>query len=174
MKKKAAVFLDRDGTINIDTGYVGAVEDFKFLPGVKYALADLKKKGFITVLISNQSGVGRGYFDAEAVDKVHDFMQAELEAAGVKLDAIYYCPHEPENDCDCRKPNPAMVFAACDKYDIDPLKSYFVGDKESDVNAGKNAGCKSILLTEEKKETNADFVAADLVEAAAYIIKDCN
>lgn len=171
MKKKAAVFLDRDGTINIDTGYVGAVEDFKFIDGVKDSLGKLKDD-FLTVLISNQSGVGRGYFAAEAVDAVHDFMQSELKKAGVALDAIYYCPHNPDDPCDCRKPSPSMVFAACDKYDIDPTISYFIGDKESDVLAGKNAGCKSILLSNTKKETKADYTALDLIDAVNFILKD--
>lgn len=172
MKKKAAVFLDRDGTINIDTGYVGAVEDFEFIDGVKEALHQLKKEDFLTVLISNQSGVGRGYFAAEAVDAVHDFMQRELEKAGVELDAIYYCPHNPSDPCDCRKPSPAMVFEACEKYNIDPFLSYFVGDKESDVLAGKNAGCKSILLSDTEKETEAAFTAKNLTGAVSFILKD--
>lgn len=177
--KQAAVFLDRDGTLNHDPGYLGDAARFRFLPGAVDAVKRLKGAGYRVFVVSNQSGIARGFFDEEDLRRVHDRMAAGLREAGVALDGIFYCPHLPEARCRCRKPSPRMVLDAAARYDIDLGRSYFVGDRSTDIETGKNAGCGTILvLTGAGRETQAelgadrfpDHVAADLASAADWIL----
>jgi len=148
-----AVFLDRDGVINVEKGYLHRIEDFEFLPGVPQALRLLKEAGFLLVVVTNQSGVARGYYSLEAVHELHRHLQSELAVAGVAIDGFYICPHHPEHgsadsagECDCRKPLPGMIGRAISDFRIDPARSYLVGDKLSDTEAGRAAGCRSLLV----------------------------
>ncbi len=147
---RKAIFLDRDGVINEDFGYVHKVEDFCFLPGVFEALRHFKALGYKLILITNQSGIGRGYYSEEDFQKLTDWMQERLAKEGVRLDAIYYCPHHPQQGCDCRKPEPGMITQAAKEHGIDLTNSWMIGDKPSDIEAAKRAGVGHIILL--KKE----------------------
>lgn len=177
--KRKAVFLDRDGTINADPGYLGDPEKFHFLPGVIGGLKRLREAGFLIFVVSNQSGIARGFFKDEDLKKIHDKMTAALNAEGIELDGIYYCPHHPAERCSCRKPSPKMVLEASRSFDIDLRDSFFIGDRASDIETGKNAGCGAILvLTGAGSETlkglsaaqKPDHVADDLAGAVSWIL----
>jgi D-glycero-D-manno-heptose 1,7-bisphosphate phosphatase len=175
-----AVFLDRDGVLNEDLGYVYRIEDLRVLPGVPEALAALKAKGFLLVVVSNQSGVARGLFGTEAVDAFHEALRAELRRrAGVELDAVLYCPHHPagaegpyRRECDCRKPGTGMLLEAEKRLGIDLARSWMVGDKPSDVGCALAAGVGAIqvMSTGEALDPDAEAHVADLPAAAAYIL----
>ena len=151
--KRRAVFLDRDGTINVEKSYLHKIEDFEFIPGAPEAIKRLKDAGFLVIVVSNQSGIGRGYFDEQAVDKLHRYIQSELAKHSTSIDAFYFCPHHPEQgvgdykvDCDCRKGNPGMLLQAAKERDIVLQQSFMIGDKLADIEAGERAGCQSILV----------------------------
>jgi D-glycero-D-manno-heptose 1,7-bisphosphate phosphatase len=153
MGKNKAVFLDRDGTINVEVQYMSRVEDFQFIPGVPWALKCLKNAGYLLVVVTNQSGIGRGLYDEAALDGIHSHMHADLANYGAAIDACYFCPHHPEHatgdylkECGCRKPLPGMLQQAALDLDIDLAASFMVGDKIADVEAGLAAGCTSLLV----------------------------
>lgn len=153
MGKYRAVFLDRDGTINEEVQYLSRVEDFRLIPGVPYALQRLKDAGFLLVVVTNQSGIGRGLYDEAALHAIHDKMHEELAHFGITVEACYFCPHHPEHavgdyrvDCSCRKPLPGMLQQAALDLDIDLSSSYMIGDKLGDIEAGLNAGCTSLMV----------------------------
>lgn len=146
---KRAIFLDRDGTINVEKDYLIAPADLVLLPGVGAALRRGREAGYLLIVVTNQSGVARGYFTATAVEELHDHLQRELLPYGVQIDAFYFCPHHPEHGagpCDCRKGEPGMLLQAARDHHIDLAASWMIGDKRSDVEAGNNAGCRSILV----------------------------
>ncbi|MPS72100.1 MAG: HAD family hydrolase [Chryseobacterium sp.] len=145
-----AVFLDRDGTINVDYGYVYKLEDLQIIDKVPESLLRLAEAGFLLIIITNQSGVGRGFFTEEAVDRFNKGLISQLSEKGVKITDVFVCIHSPNQNCDCRKPSPKLILDAIKKYDIDPKRSFMVGDKESDVLSGKNAGLLSFLLDREQ------------------------
>ena len=139
-----AVFLDRDGVINRkapEGQYVTRWEEMEFLPGAHEAVAKLNRAGFLVVVVSNQRCVARGLVTSAEVDAMHARMRNEFETSGAKLDAIYFCPHENNPACDCRKPRPGMLFQAAQTHDVDLTASWMVGDSDSDVEAGRTAGC---------------------------------
>ena len=148
-----AVFLDRDGTINIEKDYLIDPAEFEFIPGVPQALKRLQDSGYLLVVVTNQSGVARGYFSSEQVDRLHEHMLQLLQRYGIKLAGIYSCPHHPTAgtgeyliDCDCRKGKPGMLLQAAQDLGIDLHKSYMIGDKEADISAGVAAGCRPLLV----------------------------
>jgi len=181
-----AIFLDRDGTINEDPGYISDPEKLVLIPEAGTALSLLKKNGYLLVVISNQSGIARGLMTAEDVDRVNSRLNSLLEKFNVKIDAFYYCPGHPEfsteEECECRKPSTKLLFEAVNKFNIDLNKSYFVGDLVSDIECGKNAGIKTILVRTGKgeesfsilqKENNfPTFVADNLLNACNFILAD--
>lgn len=182
MAKKAA-FLDRDGTVNIDPGYISKPDDMKLFPGVGDAVKKLKDNNFLVFIVSNQSGVGRGYFSKEDLDKVHDrFLTLLSQSAGVDgavtlIDKIYYCPHKPEVGCRCRKPSAGLIEEACRDFDIDLKQSYVVGDRNKDIELGKNVGVRSILVKTgygEKESgelvSHPNYIAEDLKDAVDWIV----
>ena len=174
-KKQKAVFLDRDGTINEDFGYVCQLEDLKFLPNVVAGLKLLQARGYKLIIITNQSGIARGYYSIDDYHKLTSHMLKTLKEEGVRIDDIYYCPHGPEERCSCRKPSPKMVIDAAEKHNIKLEESFFVGDKEADIRTGKAAGCKTIMvLTGQGKNGlgDADHDADDLLDAARWIIDE--
>ena len=153
MGKRRAVFLDRDGTINVEVNFLSKVEEFQFIPGVPRALKGLKDAGFLLVVVTNQSGIGRGYYDEAALESIHSHMHADLAKFGAAIDACYFCPHHPEHalgdyrrECGCRKPLPGMLQQAARDLDIDLAASFMVGDKLADVEAGITAGCTALLV----------------------------
>ncbi len=144
-----AVFLDRDGVINIEKEYLHKKEDFEFLPGVLETCRRLKEAGYLLVVITNQSGIARGYYTDEDFATLTVWMKKEFVKGGAPLDGVYYCPHHPEHSgmCECRKPAPGMICQAVEELDVDVALSLLAGDKESDVEAGINAGIlKNFLL----------------------------
>ncbi|MFN7309430.1 MAG: D-glycero-beta-D-manno-heptose 1,7-bisphosphate 7-phosphatase [bacterium] len=152
-KGVAAAFLDRDGVINIDHGYVVRAEEFEFVPGVLTACAALAKMGFALVVTTNQSGIARGLYTEEDFHRLSDWMQQRFAAAGAPLTATYHCPHHPNEGrgplrraCDCRKPAPGMLLAAIRGLGIDPARSVMFGDKHSDLQAAAAAGVAQRVL----------------------------
>lgn len=174
-----AVFLDRDGTINVDTGYISDPDELVFIRGAKEGVRLLKDKGFSVFVVTNQSGVGRGYFSIEKLKTVNDRLHGEFTKEGIIIDGIYFCPHHPNDKCRCRKPKPKMVLDIAEQHRIDLGRSYFIGDKLIDVQTGKNAGCRTVLIDtgtnphieDEDDWTQPDFIAKDLHSAAKWIVK---
>jgi D-glycero-D-manno-heptose 1,7-bisphosphate phosphatase len=181
--RRIAVFLDRDGTINEQMGYINHLSRFVLLPQVIPAIRRLRKAGLHVVVISNQSGAARGYFPQSLVAEVHAYMQSLLEAGGAPLDGIYACLHGPDEGCDCRKPLPGLLHQAARELDLDLARSYMVGDRLLDVETAARAGVKGILVLTgygrgeyeylaPASQVKPAYVAADLLDAAAWIIKD--
>lgn len=135
-----AVFLDRDGTINVDVDYLHEPDKLVFIDGTIEALALLKAKGYRLIVISNQSGIGRGYFGAPAVERLHAYMNSILQEHSAAIDAFYYCPHIEQDRCTCRKPQTGLIDRAAAEWDIDLQRSYMVGDKEADVMTAVKIG----------------------------------
>ena len=152
-----AVLLDRDGVINRERGdYTFRIEDFEILPDVFEALQMLQKAGYLLIIISNQSGIGRGLFKIEDTEKMHGYLLDELKKHHIRIEEIYYCVHHPETgSCLCRKPDSLNVEKALARFNIDPAQSFFIGDKERDTIAGERLGVKGILI-----ESNASLVEA--------------
>ncbi|MHA1344155.1 MAG: D-glycero-beta-D-manno-heptose 1,7-bisphosphate 7-phosphatase [Promethearchaeota archaeon] len=174
--KNKAVFLDRDGVINVEVNYLSDPKDLKLIEGTIEALKILKKKGYLLIIVTNQSAIARGYFDERTLKKIHSKLKEILKKNHIEIDEIYYCPHHPDftGECDCRKPKPGMIFKARDEFNIDLQQSYMVGDTLKDIEAGKNAGCKTVLVLtgygiEEKnkiKKIKPDFIFKNLLEFA--------
>jgi D-glycero-D-manno-heptose 1,7-bisphosphate phosphatase len=172
-----AVFLDRDGTIMEDANYVGDVDRVILIPSAAGALKRLRVAGYKLFVITNQSGVGRGYFSHEAVEQIHAHLDEQFAKAGVRFDRYYVCPHHPEDNCDCRKPKPKFLLDAAREFDLELSGSYMIGDRSSDIQAGINAGTKTILVmtgvgreTLAKGEVKPDHLAGDIGEAADWIL----
>jgi D-glycero-D-manno-heptose 1,7-bisphosphate phosphatase len=172
-KLSPAVFLDRDGTLMRDVDYCGDIKDVAVFEGVPAALRKLNECEYKLVVITNQSGIARGYFTEEQYRAVE--AEVSRQIGDGLIDATYFCPHLPENDCKCRKPSPEMIFQAARDHGIDLARSFFIGDKKSDLQCGRAAGVKTILVrTGYGKETDhalADFVARDLKHAADMIVE---
>jgi D-glycero-D-manno-heptose 1,7-bisphosphate phosphatase len=171
-----AVFLDRDGVINVKAAegeYVTRWEDFHFLPGVREATAKLSKKGWKVIVITNQRCIARGLLSVSKLDEIHEKMTKELALSGAQLDAIYYCPHNSQPACTCRKPLPGMLLRAALDHQIDLAGSWMVGDSIKDVEAGKRAGCRTILITNgfSAQVGNADFSTISLLGASEHILE---
>jgi len=145
-----AIFLDRDGVINEDFGYVGKIEDFKFRDGIFELLKLLQDLGYAFFIVTNQSGIARGYYSKEDFLKLSKWMIDELKKRKIFIKDIEYCPHHPDitGECECRKPKPGMILNLAKKYNISLKDSILIGDKLSDIEAGKNAGIKKLYLVE--------------------------
>ena len=175
--KNKFIILDRDGTLNIDEGYTYKTQDLKFFPDVFESLSRLKKE-FKFIIITNQSGIGRGYYTEEDVRKFNNKMLEELKKRNIKIEKTYFCPHHPDHKCDCRKPNPKFIKEAEKEFNIDLKESWVIGDHGHDIGLGKNAGCKTIyLLTghgvkhlDDARKQNPDYIAANLKQAADYML----
>lgn len=180
-----AVFLDRDGTLITDVGYLSKPEGIRLLPGVQDALLRLQKAGFPLFIITNQSGVARGFFSFADVHRVQKRLLAVLQASGITIRDWRACPHHPEGTlkeyravCSCRKPEPGMILELADTYDVDLPSSYVIGDRDSDIEAGLRAGCHSILVgagrllnSDEDRNSQAEFHCPSLGEAVDYILR---
>lgn len=165
-----AVFFDRDGTIAHNAHYCRRPEDFKLFLGAAKAIRLLNEKGFKVIIVTNQSGIGRGYFDEVTLGKIHGKMKAELASQGAHVDGIYYCPHHPEDNCECRKPKPALVFQAARDFNIDLRHSFVVGDLQMDIDLGRAAGCRTILVGD--TPSNSDGLSPDAVVADLAAVPD--
>jgi len=178
-KQKRAIFLDRDGVINREVGYLSDPNYFKFIEGSIEALRVLKQKGYLLIVITNQAGIARGFFKEETLKVIHDRMITLLLQNDIELDDVFYCPHHPEftGSCDCRKPKPGMILKAQLKFNVDLTNSYMVGDTLNDIKTGKAAGCKTVLVLsgygkEEQKKIGSiipDMISKNLKEFAINI-----
>lgn len=178
--RNRAVFIDRDNTICRDVPYCSRPEDLELLPRVTDGIRLLNKHGFKVVVITNQSGIARGYFTEDVLSRIHQKMQGDLAERGASVDAIYYCPHHPNDKCDCRKPKPTMLFQAASDLDIDLRKSYVIGDSDMDTKMGKKAGCATVVVTTPNQDATVprrpepDHIASDLYEAADWVIQNAS
>lgn len=168
---RKAILLDRDGVINLklpQDQYVCSPMEFKFVPGAIEALALLRDLGFLLVVITNQRGVALGCHNEDDLHKVHEYMGQELLKNGVALDAIYYCPHDSIENCECRKPAPGMILEACADLNIDLANSYMVGDSPSDIAAGRKAGTLTVRIGD-TQDNEADLMFAGLLDFALFL-----
>ena len=166
------IFLDRDGVINEDYGYVGKIEDFKFIDGVFEACKSFKNLGYEIVIVTNQSGIARGYYSEDEFLKLTSYMQDEFLKKEISILKTYYCPHLPNNNCSCRKPKSGMILQALDEFDINLDNSWLIGDKLSDIECAKNANIKNRVLIDKNAKENGDFfVAKNLFDTLKYITK---
>ena len=179
-----AIFLDRDGTINYERGQLSDIDKFELMPGVSDAIKIINRSGYLAIVITNQPVIARGELTFEGLDEIHKKMETLLGKDGAYLDAIYFCPHHPDKgfdgevkelkiDCECRKPKIGMLLKAKERFNIDLESSFFIGDTARDVNCGKNANCKTILIKDNKNnlDCNPDYIAPSLLEAVKIIIK---
>lgn len=186
-EKTPALFLDRDGTINDDPGYLGDPAKVFLFPGIAEALSSFQKKtGWAIIIITNQAGIARGLLTHNDVAAVNNKVTALLGEQGVQISGIYYCPFHPEfstpDECECRKPSPAMVLKAAEEHNIDLSSSYFIGDSEADVQCGLNAGLRSVLVFTgngrkhidvlKRQNTLPHLVAESLKEACEIILEE--
>lgn len=169
---RPAIFLDRDGTLNVDHGYVSDIDHFQFIDGAIEALRLLKQRGFLLVLVTNQSGIARGYFSEDDFLQLTEWMDWSLADRGVDLDGIYYCPHHPQatvdawrQTCNCRKPQPGMLLEAQQALGIDMARSVMVGDRLADIDAGWAAGVGTTVLVRTGKPLDEATIAS-----ASYVI----
>lgn len=186
--KKPAVFIDRDGTMNEQMGYINHISRFVLLPGVAEAIGILNRNKYISIVVSNQSGVARGYFPIELVEEVHVNMRALLEKEKATVDGIFFCPHHPNGivpeysqACECRKPGTGFIQKACERFDIDLTKSYMIGDRYLDIELAHRSNLKGILVKTGYGLGEIDYVlphmplkpyhiAKDLLDAVRWII----
>lgn len=182
-----AIFLDRDGVINQHPGdlkYVDSWKKFKFLKGVKSALKELSQNGYLLFIASNQAGVSKGVYSQDTLDKITVKMLGELQKTGALFQAVYYCIHKKEENCGCRKPKPGLIKKAIEEarefgIQIEAKKSYFIGDTQRDIQAGKNAGLKTILVFSGKEKAGGqknwkikpDIYVKNLSAATKLILK---
>lgn len=179
---RPAVFLDRDGTISEEVGYLNEASRFRMFPFAAAAIRRLNDSRLPVIVVTNQSGVGRGYFPESLVHSVHEMMTDQLRAAGARIDAIYFCPHADEEECDCRKPKPGMLERAAREHGLDLARSFVVGDRYGDVQLAHRARARGILVRTGYGEENLaleaeewpappDFVADDLAAAVEWILE---
>ncbi len=187
--KRPAVFIDRDGTINEQMGYINDISRFIMLPGAAEAVRLLNRHQHLAIVVSNQSGVARGYFPIDLVDQIHEQMVRAFEKKGAYIDGIFYCPHYPQGvmaayrmDCNCRKPKPGLIEKACTQFDIDLAESYVVGDRYTDIQLARELNLKSILILTgygkgdlkyvfPRLSFKPDHVAEDLLHAVQWIVE---
>jgi len=176
-----AIFMDRDGTVSEEIGYMYEAALYRPFPWTGEAIRQINDSGFKAVLITNQSGVERGFFPESTVHAVHDILRNELARCNARLDAIYYCPHRPETGCGCRKPQPGMLLKAAEDLKIDLQQSFMIGDRYIDVHTAYAAGVRPVLVRTgdgkvqlekygDGSDVQPDFVADDLLEAVKTIL----
>ena len=158
-----AIFLDRDGVINQERkDYVKKLDEFKILDKIADAINIIKSHGFLVIIITNQSAINRKLLSVETLNKIHEKLQSYLERYDTSFDGVYFCPHTPSENCECRKPKPGLILQAVIDFQIDLSESYMIGNSETDIHAARNAGCKGILL---KKDQTLLEVVVDLFES---------
>lgn len=178
---RPAVFIDRDGTIAEEVGYLNHISRFRMFPFVAAAIRRFNEKELLVVVVTNQSGVGRGYYPESVVHSVHELMIQQLAAQGARIDAIYYCPHTSAENCACRKPKTGMLVRAASEHNLDLERSFVVGDRYGDIQLAHNVQARSILVRTgygegelawhaAKWTVQPDFIAGSLTDAADWIL----
>ena len=175
---RKAVFVDRDGTLIEEVNFLSRTEDLKLFPFTSQAIDLLKANGYLVIVVSNQSGVGRGLFEESAVYDIHEHMQFEL---GGKLDGLYFCPHLPDSGCECRKPNLGLINAAVSDLDLEIQGSWIIGDKKLDMETGFNAGLSTAMVKtgygtahSDELSRKPDVIADNILEAARIVVANSN
>lgn len=168
--KRRALFLDRDGVINVNHGYVHTPEKFDFIDGIFDVCRHAQHLGYLLIVVTNQAGIGRGYYSEDDFLHLTEWMKQQFRHQGINIDAVYFCPYHPEHgrgqyrrDSDCRKPKPGMILKAIDEYDIDPSSSILIGDKESDMAAGEAAGISKLLFLSDQIPSSKTRIQITLV-----------
>ncbi|MBC8178552.1 MAG: HAD family hydrolase [Deltaproteobacteria bacterium] len=177
--KKPAVFIDRDGTINEQMGYINHISRFMLLPGTGEAIRLLNEHGYLVIIVSNQSGVARGYFPMNLVNEVHEHMMVLLERDNARVDGIFFCPHYPKGKlpeysraCECRKPKTGLIRMACRDFDIDMANSYVIGDRCTDMEMARKADLKGILVKTGYGLGDLEYVFPDLTFEPFHVVDD--
>ena len=168
------VFLDRDGVINEEVGYLHKIKDFKFINGVMDSCNYFLSLGYQIIVVTNQSGIGRGLYKEEDFQIVSEWMLGKFEQQGVSILDVFFCPHGPDDDCYCRKPKPGLFIDAKEKYDIDMNKSWMIGDKEADIESANNAGISQTILVRSghkinEEKTRATYTLDSILDAQLLI-----
>ena len=168
------VFLDRDGVINKEVGYLHNIQDFEFIDGVFEACLYFQSLNYQIIVVTNQSGIGRGYYDKDDFHIINNWMLGQFKNKGIEVLDVFFCPHGPESNCNCRKPKPGMFNQANDKYNIDMKNSWMIGDKEADITAANTAGIQNTALVKsghaiDERNSNASFIL-DSIEQAKKVI----
>ncbi len=171
MRVTKALFLDRDGIVNVDHGYVYRKEDFQFVDGIFELCRLFAAEGFDIFVVTNQSGIGRGYYTLGDFLTLSEWMVEQFVAKGVKIERIYYCPHSPEEDCRCRKPGPGMIEQALKEREIDLISSWLIGDKHSDIELAEGAGIGKSVFIGSRKDADATYSFPALRELYHYLSK---
>jgi histidinol-phosphate phosphatase family protein len=180
---RGAVFLDRDGTINEEVSYLDDPDRLRLLPGAAEAIRLLNEAGIQAIVVSNQAGIGWGYFLKATVEAIHGRLAELLATQGGRLDGVYYCPHHPSEGCDCRKPKAGMLVRAAREHGIELRRAFMVGDKASDLEAGRRVGCRTVLVLtgygEQSRETfnkyndfRPEYISTDLNGAVKWILAE--
>lgn len=180
-----AVFIDRDGTINVNTEYLNTIEEFEFYPGVCEGINKLNQAGFKIIVITNQSAIARDFLTEKKLKKIHKYMINQLKKYNAEVDDIYYCPHHPDENCDCRKPGTLLLEKAIREHNLDPKKSYMIGDRALDVIAAQKIKAKGIIVPEPKNRENAlkemkekqvkpDYLCDSFKKAVSWILSEQN
>jgi D-glycero-D-manno-heptose 1,7-bisphosphate phosphatase len=176
MNKRRYVILDRDGTVIVEKDYLADPDGVQIIHGAAQGIRRMLEVGLGVIIVTNQSGVGRGYFDENTVDEIHQRMQKLLLIEDIKIDGIFYCPHTPEDNCSCRKPKTGLIKQAAKELNFKPSECFVIGDKACDVSLGKNIGAVSFLVRTgygaeeaQRKDIAPDYIVNDLLEAAVII-----
>jgi len=184
MNKYKAIFLDRDGTINEEVDYLCRLDQLRIFPVAAAAIRQINEAGMKTVVVTNQSGVARGFFDEAFIATVHDRIEESLEKEGARIDRFYYCPHHPtegmppyRRECNCRKPKPGMLLRAAEELHIDLTRSYVIGDSRRDIDMAEAVGAQGILVRtghgdRYREPGNAVHIADDILEAVEWIMRN--
>ena len=185
---RPAIFMDRDGTVSDEVGYVNHIDRYRLLPRSAAAIRRINEAGYLSFVVTNQAGVARGLFDEALILKVHETLNRWLGESGARLDGIYYCPHHPKEgqppwrlDCDCRKPKPGLLLRAAREHDVDLSASYMIGDTVLDIEAARNVGATGVLVLTgygkgdqifrmAQRGLQPAFIAPDLLDAVDWIL----
>ncbi len=166
---KKALFLDRDGVINVDYGYLYKIEDFKFTEGIFGLLHFFLDKGYLLFIVTNQSGIGRGYYREEDFKRLTEWMLAQLSNEGIEIESVEYCPHAPEKNCTCRKPKRGMVDKILSQYAIELKNSWLIGDKQSDIDLAIGINIRNTIAIGERKIENATYAFRTILECKRFL-----
>ncbi len=174
---RRGAFLDRDGVLNVRPdahAYVTRPDELRWLPGAREAVAALNRAGYRVAVVSNQRGIARGLLDERVLAEIEQRMRSDLSEVGAAIDGFYYCPHDLDEGCDCRKPAPGLILRAAGELGVDCAGSVVIGDEETDVAAGRAAGCRTALVSSDPTPaTDADIVAGDLSAAVRALLDGC-
>lgn len=167
-----ALFLDRDGIINVDHGYVYKIEDFEFVKGIFDLVRIFSNRGYLIFVVTNQSGIGRGYYSEEDFQKLTAWMKDEFKKNGIEISQVCHCPHSPDAGCSCRKPETGMIEEVLKTYSIDLPVSWMIGDKQSDMDLAKNAGLGHAIYIGHDKIQNSSYNFGSILECKSYLEKN--